>query len=201
MTSDVDKKWENLLNPDVLRPNLIIASIYIAAFELLNNTLVDRIRSFYATGFDEKGPRVDPKYESDVLSKNRSTVFASLQWLKESQAIDDIDIAIFERIKARRNDVAHEIVKMLADGLPSDLAARFSDMVALIEKVEKWWIVNVEIPTSPDFDGEEVDENDIVTGTALSLRSLVEVALGTKEDARRYLDEFLKRKAEKRSVN
>jgi hypothetical protein len=188
----VKKSWENFLNPDVLRPNLIIASIYITAFELLKRTIVDHIKSFYASEWDKNGPRISPDYRSEILSKNRSPVYASLQWLRENHAIDDIDIAIFDRIKRCRNDLAHEILTMLANGLPSDLSARFFDMVGLIDKVEKWWIVNVEIPTNPDFDGQEVDESTILSGPIMSLRLLTDVALGSDENARRYLDEFVK---------
>ncbi len=36
--------WENFLNLAVLRPNLIVASIYIAAFELLKNRITRRIQ-------------------------------------------------------------------------------------------------------------------------------------------------------------
>ncbi len=50
MASDVDRKWDNFLDPVVLRPNLITASIYIAGFELSKNTLVERIKSFTQQG-------------------------------------------------------------------------------------------------------------------------------------------------------
>jgi len=158
----VNKSWENFLNPEVLRPNLIIASIYIAAFELLKNTIIDRIRGFYTMGFDGNGRRIDPEYQSEVLSKSRSPVYASLEWLKEAKAIQENDIDIFESAKKHRNDLAHAIMGMLAEGLPSDLSARFSEMVSLIDKIERWWIVNVEIPTNPEFDGEHIDESGIV---------------------------------------
>jgi hypothetical protein len=109
MDDKVQKSWESFLNPDVLRPNLIIASLYIAAFEVLKSTVVDRIKDFYTSGFDENGPRTSPGYQTKVLSKNRSPQHASLEWLKESKAVDDHDIAIYERVKECRNELAHEI--------------------------------------------------------------------------------------------
>jgi hypothetical protein len=118
MNRDVQNSWESFLNPEILRPNLIVASLYIAGFDLLQSTIVDRIRSFYITGFDKSGLIIDPKYQSDVLSKNRSPVYASLEWLKGSHAIDDADITAFERAKECRNEFAHAITKMLMKGLP-----------------------------------------------------------------------------------
>jgi len=191
--SKVHNSWEHFLNPEVLRPNLIIASLYIAAFELLKSTIVDRIRSFYFIGFDQNGLRIDPEYQTEVLSRNRSPVYASLEWLKESHAIDDNDIVVFERVKKCRNDFAHAIAGMLMNGLPSDLPARFSEMVSLLDKIERWWIVNVEIATDPQFDGQEIDEQGIIPGPVIGLRLMMDIALGSDEESRKYLDEFMRR--------
>jgi len=37
MDPDVGKRWEEFLDPDNMRPKLIVASIFIAAFELLKS--------------------------------------------------------------------------------------------------------------------------------------------------------------------
>jgi hypothetical protein len=50
-------KWEAFLDPDVLRGKLISASIYIAAYEMLKESIVGRIRNFYSTGFTETVPQ------------------------------------------------------------------------------------------------------------------------------------------------
>jgi hypothetical protein len=60
---------EDFFNPEILRPKLIVASIYITAFELLKSTIVERIRSFYTLGGLDKD---DPEYKSKVLTRNRS---------------------------------------------------------------------------------------------------------------------------------
>jgi hypothetical protein len=195
MDGKANRAWEDFLNPDVIRPKLIVASLYIAGYEMLRNLIVDRIKSFYSNGFDANGPRTDPKYDSEVRSKNPSLVYASLQWLKESGAIDDNDMAAFNNVKRLRNELAHEITNLLAKELPADLPARFSDMVNLIDKVEKWWIVNVEIPTNPDFDGKEIEEKTILCGPVIALKLLIDVALGSDEDARYHLNEFRKLKS------
>lgn len=197
MDEKVRRSLESLFDPDVLRPNLIVASLYIAAFEMLRSAIVERLRDFFLIGFDESvkendGWLVDPTYEARVLSRNRSPVHASLDWLKESKAIDDADIAAFERVKRCRNDVAHRLNKLLSEGLPPDLPARFSEIVALIDKIERWWIVNVEIPIDEDLDRQEIDESKIVPGPIMALRLLIDVALGSEQDSKFYLNEFLK---------
>ena len=60
MDPKIRRSWEEFLNPDVMRPHLIAASIYIAGFEALKDSVVGRIRDFFWTGFDESGDKIDP---------------------------------------------------------------------------------------------------------------------------------------------
>lgn len=197
MNEDIRAKWERFLDPKELRPNLILASLYIAAFEVLKNTIIERIRDFYITGFDGKDWIISPDYQDQVLSKDRSATHASLKWLKESQAISDEDIEKFNQVKECRNSLAHEITKFLAKGLPLDFPLCFNDMVALLDKIERWWIINVEIPTNSDLaeKAEEVDESGIVPGPVVSLQMMIDVALGSDETANYYINELRKNKS------
>lgn len=152
MDPNIRQVWENFLNPEVMRSRLLAASVYIATFEALKDSIVGRIRDFFGSGFDESGDRVDPEYQLDVLARNRSPVYASLDWLKERNAIDDTDVHAFDRVKVCRNTLAHQLFSMLASkGLPPDFEQCFLDMVALLRKIEVWWITNVEIPTASRF--------------------------------------------------
>ena len=199
MNKDNQAKWERFLDPEVLRPNLILASIYIAAFEILKNSIIEGIRDFYISGFKENNWIISPEYKNNVLSKDKSPTYASLKWLKESEAINDDDIEKFNKIKEYRNLLAHEITKMMMEGLPPEFTERFNDMVALLDKIERWWIINVEIPTNPDFDGkhDEIDESGIVPGPIMSLRMMIDVALGSDETASFYINEFKKNLSDK----
>ena len=194
MNPDVKRSWEDFLNPEVMRPRLIAASIYVAGFEALKDVLVERIRDFFYAGFDEKGDKIDPKYQADVLSRNRSPVYASLAWLRDMKVIDDEDMNTFDRLKTCRNVLAHDLLATLSSqGLPVDFPKCLEDMVVLLHKIEVWWTANVEIPTNPDFDGVAIDQGDIVPGSVLSMQLLMEVALGDEQRSKFYYDEFRKR--------
>jgi hypothetical protein len=195
MGNNTKVSWETFLNPAWLRSNLIIASIYIAAFEVLKTGVVDRIKDFYTNGFDQNGPRVSAEYQSGVLSKNRSPVYASLQWLKESNAITDADIECFERVKTLRNELAHALSGILFQGLPTEVAERLSEMISLLDKIERWWIVNFEIPINSDLADKEIDEAQVIPGPIMGMRLLLDIALGSEEESRRYFDEFQRRAA------
>lgn len=189
---DSQAKLMRIFDPEEVKPNLILASIYIATFEILKNSIIDNIKNFYITGFDVDKYIVDSSYYEKVLSKDRSTTYASLKWLKESGVIDDEDIEKFNEAKQVRNFLAHGITKMLMEGLPSDFVERLTDMVNLVDKIERWWIVNVDIPTDPYLAGKEIDENKIISGPIMGLRVMLDVALGSDEEANAYINEFKK---------
>jgi hypothetical protein len=194
METKLQQSWGDFLNPDVVRPVLVSASIYIAVFEALTDAIVNRIREFFCHGFDESGDKIDPRYQSTVLSRNKSPIYASLDWLKEMNAIDDADIDSFNCIKSCRNELAHRLLSMLAsETTVPDFATRLKEMAALIRKIEVWWIKEVEIPSNPAFDGKEISEDGIVPGTLLALQLLCDIALGDEDRSRFYINEFEKR--------
>jgi hypothetical protein len=47
MDPKVRQAWEDFLNPEVTRNRLLAASVYIAAFEALKDSIVGRIRDFF----------------------------------------------------------------------------------------------------------------------------------------------------------
>jgi len=193
MDKDPRVTWENFLNPDVLRPSLMLASIYIATYEILKDSVIGRIRDFFVSGFDGTKEIIDSRYTIEVLNKNKSPLYASLEWLREIEAITDDDIAMFEKVKQRRNDIAHEISQMLSEGLPADFSDRFNNMVYLLDKIERWWIVNFEIQINPDLMKLEIKKDEIVPGPIAGLRMMIDVALGSEEKSRYYFNEFLKK--------
>jgi hypothetical protein len=194
MTSATDQ-WERFLDPDVVRPSLFLATMFITTFEILKDSIMDDVRGFYTDGFDEHGLTVGAEYQSQVLSKNKSPLYASLQWLRENDAIDDADLITFERLKNTRNQLAHQLFAVVTGQVESAHESQFTDLVTLLRKIGVWWVVNVEIQTNPGFDGQEIDEAGIVPGALLSLQMLIEVASGNTELLERWRKERAKGRA------
>lgn len=184
--SSPTEQWEQLLTPAVMQEKLISASLYVTAFELLKESIIGRIRSFYMVGFDADGDVIEEKYETVVLSRNKNPLLASLDWLSENDVIDENDRQAFERIRTTRNLLAHELPSMVMGGKDFQHVERFQELVALLKKVEVWWVVNMEIPVNPDFDGKEIDEEGIVPGPVLMLQMMLEVLSGNEELLKHY---------------
>lgn len=185
MTSTTEQ-WEQLLTPAVMQKKLVSASLYVTAFELLKESIIGRIRSFYMPDLDADGDDIDEEYKTEVLSRNKNLVYASLDWLSEHQVIDEKDFQAFERIRKTRNLLAHELPSMVMGGKDFQHVERMQELLALLRKIEVWWVVNMEIPVNPDFDGKEIDEEGIVPGPVLMLQMIFEVLSGNEELLKRY---------------
>ena len=176
-----EDRWEKFLDPEVVRPSLFMATMFISTFEILKNSIIDRIRDFYTTGWDETGATVGPQYQSEVMSRSKSPIYASLNWLLEHEVIDRTDVDTFEQLKKTRNQIAHRLFAIVTGQTESDHVNQFEVLVSLLRKIEVWWVVNLEIATNPDYAGEEIDEAGIVPGAVLSLQMLIEVASGNTD--------------------
>ena len=193
--SDTTEQWERFLAPEVVRERLFNASLFITAFELLKDSIIGRLRDFYCIGFDENGPTISESYEARVLSRNKNVLYASLDWLRESDVIDAEDMAAFERIRLARNGIAHKLPALVFQGDDHEVGKRFPEAFALLKKIEVWWVMNLEIPTNPDYDGKEIDESGVVPGPVWMFQLMMEVASGNST----YLDEFRKMNAQRRA--
>lgn len=190
MSDDIWKSWERFLKPENLKANLIILSLFITSYEILKDSIITRIRNFYTNGFNEKGWIVNKEYQTEVKSLNKSLLYASLEWLKNMKAIDDNDIEEFNEIKKCRNELAHEIVNFITRGSTINPLPLFPKMINLLDKIEKWWILNVEIELNPNLNDKEIDEKGIVPGPIIMLRVLMDIALGNEKESRFYYNGF-----------
>ena len=59
------KSWHRLLNPEELKKNLIQASIFITAYEVMRDSIVDRVRNFYIRGFENDKWIISEDYKTE----------------------------------------------------------------------------------------------------------------------------------------
>jgi hypothetical protein len=181
--------WSKFLNPEVLRTNLITASIFLATYEMLRASVIDRIRNFFTHDFDENGGIVSEDYQAKVLSLDKSPLRASLLWLKGMSVLDDSDIAHVDQIREHRNALAHDLPKFLGTAEAEINLQLLVGMYELVTKIDRWWIREVELATDPDHDGREVADEDIASGNMLCIQLMIQVATG-EDSAATIWEEF-----------
>ena len=62
----VYRSWAKFLNPESLRGNLITASIFLTAYELLQNLVIDRIHDLFTCEFNKHGGVISQGYKGKV---------------------------------------------------------------------------------------------------------------------------------------
>ncbi len=184
------KSWEKFLQPETLRGNLIAISLYISAFEMFKGQIIEKPKTFFSDGFDQNGLIINEQYKSEVLSKSKSPFYASLLWFKEMEAIDDVDIEIFDGIRKHRNEVAHEIINFISDAKRNLDIKKFQELIALLSKIEKWWLINFEIAIDPHMVPNDVDPDEVIPGPIWSLQLMLDIALGNEPEEGYYYNEF-----------
>ena len=188
-------KWADFVNPALLKDNMIAISLFIANFEALKDYIVEQPKSFFETGFNENGSIIDSAYSTDILSKNRNVVTASLLWWVEMEAITQSDIDTYHIFRQHRNKLTHEMLKYLFDGLEDDFPQQFANIVAMKIKLDRWWTFNIEIPTNPDLDDlPEINPEEVSTSSEILHQLISDILSEDQERANYYIKAFMEQK-------
>jgi hypothetical protein len=156
------------LEAEQLRVTLIQAGLYLVAFELLKNDVVDRTKGFFQLGFDSGGLIYSPDYQSKVLSLAPNKFDASARWLVTVDALtaDQADELI--ELRQHRNEIAHELPNLLIDPSVHFSPDRLARCRFYVDLLGLFW-GRILVDTDPAYDGREVEDSAIKSGTSLLL--------------------------------
>lgn len=160
MTIENAKRYlENVANKVVVRDNLSFIALYLGLYESFVHSIVDRVEGFLSDGF-ESGEEGKIKcvhseaYKRLIKEKavdfrgNHDVVKATVLWFVEQHVIEKDDYETFLDLKKRRNAYAHELGRVALEGLHEDAGEALANLLALYQRIDKWWINEVEMPTS-----------------------------------------------------
>lgn len=133
-------------------------------------------------------------YKENVRALDKNLENASLKWFIDSGAITQEDYDTYQKIRRRRNDITHELLKNLNVGFGEEDAQLFADMLRIYNKLDKWWINEIEIPISAEEIPEDYDRNGVCGGQAIMLSIINEIVFGNAGDKyKELLNELMKR--------
>lgn len=180
------------MNPALLKRNMLIASLFVTSFEMLKSTIQEKIKGFLCPNsiLNPQGEfeyEISNEYRSEILDKvipniNRRRApdyhlfYSSCLWLMDNGVITKKDIRSLEKIRKHRNLIAHRPVLLLIDENVDVNMELLQKAQELLNKIEKWWVINFEIQVNADFDGKDIDEKDVKTGSTIFLDYLMHVA-------------------------
>lgn len=179
-----DQQWKNILDVDALKGSIKVISLFIMVYELLEDSIVSKPKDFYTIiEYDKKAQqeykeKVLSLYDKDVCPEvpgSRRDLISSLIWFKNWGAINDGDIQVFASSKRLRNKLTHEMLLSIADGA-EEVVEQFAQMYALFCKIEKWWILEYEIPIDPDIPTlSDDDKNNVLSGNMIVLDVIMDI--------------------------
>jgi hypothetical protein len=176
------ESWDKFLHPQLLKGNLIVASLFLAAYETFIMSVVCQLKGWYSMGFGDDPCKL---YQESVLSLHKKQLQASLLWFQNMGAIDDSDIDLAKRITDHRNELAHELPRFLATADSAINLELLRSISYLVSKIDRWWIREIEIPCYADLDSKDVDavsDDEIHSGNMLFLQMMIEIATGDELD-------------------
>lgn len=188
---------KNILDEDILKININFAAVFVMNYECLKEFVIEQVRSFYSEHFYMDGDSIvceeSDTYKKQVRNLDKNLENASLKWFMDAEAITQEDYDIYQNIRKRRNDITHELLKNLNVGFGEEDAQLFADMLRIYNKLDKWWINEIEIPTSADDIPEDYDRDGVCGGQALMLSIINEIVFGNERDKyKELLNKFMK---------
>ncbi|MEM9578039.1 MAG: hypothetical protein AAF999_13610 [Pseudomonadota bacterium] len=194
-------EWVDFLKPDVVRTRFLRAGLFLVAHEMLLSAIKDRIHDFYSNTWSAAGGwKQSPVYREKVLSLDpkgkQDPLRASVVWLRQIEAIDEQDETTIRELIEERKRLAHELRNVLSGAHKHDFESMFPKLVSLIAKIDRWWIVNVEIATDPDLADKEFEQDEVTPGSLMLLQVLNQVVLGNDEEAWALYNEFVSAREE-----
>lgn len=176
--------WCNILDEDKLKLNVNFAAMFVLNFECLKDYIVSQIRNLYLDSIHfEEGKIIykeSKQYKEQVRTLDKNIENASLKWFIQEGAITQDDFEIYQKIRKRRNDIIHEFLKNLDEGFSDNDGMLFNKMLTIYAKIDKWWINEIEIPTSVEEVPVDYDRDDVCGGQAIVLSIINSIILENK---------------------
>ena len=161
---------------EILRKNILAASAFSMAYEILRkDIIINRIKDFLSDS-----DFYDYKTEVLLLDEKERPLEASLEWLKQMNAINDEDIESFKSIKDCRNFLVHETFHFISESTSKfDINKKFEEMVNLLRKIDRWWIVT-------GGDCSDLDQEQIEPGSISIFQILLDSTIGPTDILKTY---------------
>lgn len=166
-----EQQLQKKLSAASANATLIRGGLFLTGWELLKSEVIEGVHSFYVSKFNPD-PVTSDEYERQVLSLHKRRFEASLMWLERSEALTAEQVQSALRILAHRNEIAHELPRMLIDPSRDVSVVLLEEMSIIVDALGRFW-GGIEVETSPDLYDQDIDRSQIKSGSMLLMNHLV----------------------------
>ncbi len=194
---------EHIANEEILKQNLIFCSLYIAVYEHITDCVEDAIKSFLCHEQIEDGKLTyaeTSEYRKKIKNRivddkgNKNITKASFLWLVENGAISEEDYRCFLQAKDIRNRYAHELFRMVCEGVPEEDVKHFFNFYAVYNKIVKWHYINIDAEIMGYEVPSDADEMEVYSMASALFKIILDVLYLDKSDEYSEIIEKLKQK-------
>lgn len=176
--------WWNILDEGILKYNVSFASMFVLNYECLKEYVIGQIREFYSENIHFEDDKMvceeSLSYKREVRTLDKNIENASLKWFIKENVITHEEYEIYQKIRQRRNDITHELLKNLNKGFNEQDVKLFSSLLDMYRKIDKWWINEIEIPISGNEIPDNYDMENVCGGQAIVLSIINNIVLGNE---------------------
>jgi hypothetical protein len=72
MEDKIKDSWERILHPKTLKENIIVASLFSMAFEMLKTSIIEKLEYFYSDGLDKSGEGLNNSPKSAIIRPSQN---------------------------------------------------------------------------------------------------------------------------------
>lgn len=117
-----------------------------------------------------KAERDKETYDKDIIAPYKGKNIdgkrfrGSLNWLTRHDVFSDDDISRILIIRKHRNDIVHELLHILCEGLTAEDAKMISELLAFNNRINKWRFREIDMPAQGIKLPDGADIDDVMGG-------------------------------------
>ena len=183
-----------ILDKASLQFQLSFMALFIGLYECMKKHFVSRTEALTCDRLknDKKGNRVfDHNELYKEITKGRiingrkvkDEFLNIIQWLKELNAINEEEASLVAQLREKRNLYAHDMPNLIRNGVPECDAKSLFDLLQIFNKLDKWWINEIEIPITAEAEvADNYDKNSVVSVDLLAFKVMINTLYGNESD-------------------
>lgn len=185
-----DEFLQNISDKNTIQNHLTFMALYIALYENFTATFIENVKAFLCDLSIKDGKlnyRETTLYREKIKNRvidqngNKDALKATMLWLQDKGAMSAQDYSDFLQIKSIRNTYAHEMPRLIIEGVPLENIQWFFKLLELYRKLDKWWINEIELPISGIVLPGTYDESNVENAMLSAFKSVI-VSLYRNDD-------------------